>query len=107
MPPWPTDAEIVEKDCRASWWSRMSGNEGVSKYLEVARLQNEVGTKEFLGVTNSLTKHAPNLPEICRPLSCGSKKVLLKFLPDFQQDFPVENQRKFTQTRFCMGTGEK
>ena len=64
----------------------------------MARLQSEVCTTcSYFWATNFLTKNAPKFPPIVLSLLfCGSEKNPAKFLPNFPPNFPVKNQKTFT-----------
>ena len=69
--------------------------------LRVARLQNEVGTKDFFRGRNFLTKNAPKLvPEILSRYFVGPKKCR-KIPTKFPAKFPSQNSKKKSPTSFC------
>ena len=80
------------------------GRRGLSKspFLWVARLQNEVGTKEYFCSRHEFShrKCSEIFPEILEPLFCVSEKDPANFPPDF----PAKNQ-KISPTNFCRSAG--
>ena len=67
-----------------------------ARNFRVARLQNEVGTKDFFRGTNFLTKNAPKFsPNILSLYFVGQKKSR-KIPGKFPAKFPPQKSKKFT-----------
>ena len=65
---------------------------GGSGHVRVARLQNEVGTKDVFRGTNFLMKNSQIFPEIFEPLFCGSKKIPKNSCQISRKKFPPQNK---------------
>ena len=80
------------------WVPKESTEITVRANVRVARLQNEVGTRDLDRVTDFLTKNAPKFifPKIIGPLFCGSPPKKAKIPTKFPATFPSPKFLKFT-----------
>ena len=86
-----------------SLWSLKYGSDGSgSALVRAARLQNEVGTKDFFRGTNFRTKSAPKFSPIFLSLYFVGLKKSARFPPNF----PAENQKNIHR-RASAGRREK
>ena len=72
----------------------------------VARLQNEVCTKEFFELRNSSREMLRNFPEMFEPLLCGSEKIR-KIPAKFPARFPGAKSRKIYRRASAGAQGEQ
>ena len=73
-------------------------------FIRVARLQNEVGTKDFFRGTNFLTKNAPKFSPIFLSLYFMGRKKSRKIPAKFPTKFPSPKSKKNSPTSFCRGS---
>ena len=69
----------------------------MSNFFRVARLQNEVGTKDFLRGTNFLTKNAPKFSPKFLSLYFVGRKKSRKIPAKFPTKFPSPKSKKIHQ----------